>query len=134
MSSTSKIFVNTPDAIPPLPIFSQAVVSNGRVYVSGNIGCDKNLKLVDGGVQAQTRTALQNMSIVLKAAGSSLEQVVKVNIYLANMRRDFELMNEVYAEFFEKNKMPARTCVGVACLPMNADVELECIAEISSSS
>ncbi|KAF8167405.1 Endoribonuclease L-PSP, partial [Crassisporium funariophilum] len=111
---------------------AQAVISKGHVYASGNIGCDKDFKVVDGGVQAQTRAALRNLSIVLQAAGSGLEHIVKVNIYLANLPRDFLPMNKAYAEFFEKNRMPARTCIGVASLPMGADVEIECVAEVAS--
>jgi len=122
--------VFTPEAVPPLPIFSQAVISKGHVYVSGNIGCDENLKIVDGGVKGQTRALLRNMSIVLKEAGSGLDRIVKANVYLTDMVNDFKPMNEAYAEFFDKDKMPARTCVGVACLPMGAAVEIECIAEI----
>ncbi|KIK70597.1 hypothetical protein GYMLUDRAFT_32641 [Collybiopsis luxurians FD-317 M1] len=99
------------------------------IYVSGNIGCDKNFKIV-GDIKAQTRAALENVAVVLKAAGSGLEHIVKANIYLTNMARDFGSMNEAYAEFFAKDKMPARTCIGVSVLPMGADFEMECTAEI----
>ncbi|KAJ4002249.1 Endoribonuclease L-PSP [Lentinula boryana] len=116
-------------ANPVLPIFSQAVISKGTVYVSGNIGCDKNMKIV-GDIKAQTRAALENIAIVLKAAGSDLNCIVKANIYLTNMARDFGPMNEVYAEFSDKDRMPARTCIGVVALPMGADFEMECTAEI----
>ncbi|KAF5368331.1 hypothetical protein D9758_002154 [Tetrapyrgos nigripes] len=126
--------VHTEDANPVLPVFSQAVISRGYVYVSGNIGCDKNFKLVEGGIKAETRTALENIAVVLKAAGSGLEHIVKANIYLTDMARDFAPMNEVYAEFFEKGKMPARTCVGVAKLPFTAVFEMECMAEIPGGS
>ncbi|TFK77472.1 Endoribonuclease L-PSP [Pluteus cervinus] len=126
----SKKIIFTPDAVPPLPVFSQAVVSKGHVFASGNIGCTRDFKPLEG-VEAQTRAALTNLSIVLKASGSGLEHVVKVNIYLTNMSRDFQLMNEAYKEFFDKDKMPARTCIGVSSLPMNADVEIECIAEVA---
>jgi 2-iminobutanoate/2-iminopropanoate deaminase len=89
------------------------------VYASGNIGCDNHYRLVEGGVQAQTvrhyfgsglhgtfanevyqnqQAALHNLSIVLKEAGSGLEHIVKVNVYLTNMLRDFQPMNEAYAE------------------------------------
>ncbi|KIJ44803.1 hypothetical protein M422DRAFT_167709, partial [Sphaerobolus stellatus SS14] len=109
---------------------AQAIISRGMVYVSGNIGCDKEFKIVPGGVQAQTRAALNNISSLLKTAGSDLKHIVKANIYLTNMQRDFAPMNEAYAEFFDKDSMPARTCVGVATLPMGADFEMECVAEI----
>ncbi|KAJ3763146.1 Endoribonuclease L-PSP [Lentinula raphanica] len=122
--------VYTSEANPVLPVFSQAVISNGTVYVSGNIGCDKNMKIV-GDIKAQTRAALENIAVVLEAAGSGLDRIIKANIYLTNMARDFAPMNEVYAEFFDKDKMPARTCIGVAALPMGADFEMECTAEIS---
>ncbi|KAJ3806760.1 Endoribonuclease L-PSP [Lentinula aff. lateritia] len=120
-------FLFTPQANPVLP--TQAVISKGTIYVSGNIGCDKDMKIV-GDIRAQTRAALENIAIVLKAAGSGLDSIVKANIYLTNMARDFGPMNEVYAEFFDKDKMPARTCIGVAALPMGADFEMECTAEI----
>ncbi|KAF8899115.1 Endoribonuclease L-PSP [Infundibulicybe gibba] len=123
--------VFTEDALPALPVFSQAMISQGRVYVSGNIGCTRDFKIVSGGVQAQTRAALENMSVVLKAAGSGLEHIVKANVYLRDMDRDFQPMNEIYAQFFDKDCMPARTCIGVATLPMGADVEIECMAEIA---
>ncbi|KAF8921897.1 Endoribonuclease L-PSP [Mucidula mucida] len=126
----TKTIVYTDDAIPPMPIFSQAVISRGYVYVSGNIGCTKEFKVVEGGVKAQTRAALENLSIVLKAAGSGLEHIVKANIYLTNIKDDFAPMNEVYAEFFDKANMPARTCVGVAALPLGASFEMECMAEM----
>ncbi|EIM85346.1 Endoribonuclease L-PSP [Stereum hirsutum FP-91666 SS1] len=123
-------FVFTPDAVPPLPAFSQATISRGYVYVSGNIGCTKDFKIVEGGVQAEIRAALENMSKVLKAAGSGLEHVVKANLYMREMDRDFGPMNEIYVEFFAKDKMPARSCVGVKTLPLGALVEIECVAEI----
>ncbi|KAF7792435.1 hypothetical protein EIP86_003472 [Pleurotus ostreatoroseus] len=144
--------VHNPDALPTFPVFSQATISKGQVYVSGNIGCKPDLKtLVEGGVQAQTvgtriyhiqsstsshsclletkRAALENIAKVLKAAGSGLEHIVKANVYLTDME-NFGAMNEVYAQFFEAGKMPARTCIGVKALPLGADVEIECIAEI----
>ncbi|KAI0064057.1 Endoribonuclease L-PSP [Artomyces pyxidatus] len=133
-----KEIVFTEDALPPLPIYcdrfmspsAQAVVSRGTVYASGNIGITRDMNLVEGGVEAQTRAALENLSKVLKAAGSGLEHVLKVNVYLTNLPRDFQPMNGVYSQFFEQGKMPARTCIGVAALPLGADVEIECTAEV----
>ncbi|TEB38622.1 Endoribonuclease L-PSP [Coprinellus micaceus] len=122
-------YVFTEEAMPPLPVFSQATVSKGFVFASGNIGITKEWKLVEGGVKEQTRAALRNLEIVLKASGSSLQHIVKVNVYIRDFA-EFSGMNEAYAEFFEKDKMPARTCVGVASLPFNAAVEIECTAEL----
>ncbi|EPQ53222.1 YjgF-like protein [Gloeophyllum trabeum ATCC 11539] len=124
-----KKVISAPDAVPPLPAFSQAVVSEGKVYASGSVGCDKEFVLVPGGIKPQTRAALENLEKVLKAAGSGLEHIVKANCYLSNMQRDYVAMNEAYLEFF-KGDPPARTCVGVVVLPLGADIEIECIAEV----
>ncbi|KAJ7709569.1 Endoribonuclease L-PSP [Mycena rosella] len=125
----SKKIIFTKDAVPPMPVFSQATVAKGIVYCSGNIGCTNELVLVPGGVQSQARRALENLSIILKAAGSGLEHIVKANIYLTDMK-DFPAMNEVYSEFFDKDSMPARTCVAVAALPLEASFEIECTAVV----
>ncbi|KAJ7085770.1 Endoribonuclease L-PSP [Mycena belliarum] len=125
------IFAN--DAVPPMPVFSQATVAKGIVYCSGNIGCTNEFIVVEGGVQAQTRRALENLSVVLKAAGSGLQHIVKANVYLTDMR-DFSAMNEVYLQFFDKDNMPARTCVAVAALPLSASFEIECTAVVPDSS
>jgi reactive intermediate/imine deaminase len=130
--------VSTPNALPPLPSFSQAVISKGHVYVSGNIGLAEltdatNFKLAEGGVKGQVRTALENLSKVLKASGSGLEHIVKANVFLTDLPKDFGPMNEVYVEFFDKDKMPARTCIGVKNLPLGAAFEIECIAEIAGA-
>ncbi|KAF8604343.1 YjgF-like protein [Ceratobasidium sp. AG-I] len=125
----TKEIVYTENAVPPLPVFSQATIANGVVYCSGSIGCDHQLKLIPGGVAAQTTRALENLSAVLVAAGSGIEHILKANVYLANMPRDFGTMNEAYIKFFT-GPPPARTCVGVAALPMGADVEIECTAVV----
>ncbi|OAQ60362.1 endoribonuclease l-PSP domain-containing protein [Pochonia chlamydosporia 170] len=92
--------VRTDEAPPPLPQFSQAVVHNGMIYCSGNIGAlpNTNFVLVQGTVKDR-RQALKNLSAVLEAGGSKLENVVKMNIYITTMK-DFGLMNEAYDEFF----------------------------------
>ncbi|KAI0648169.1 YjgF-like protein [Trametes meyenii] len=125
----TKQIVFSEEANPPLPVYSQAVISGKTIYVSGSIGITRDMKLVEGGVQAQTRAALDNMTKVLKGAGVGLESVLKANIYLTNLQRDFTPMNEVYLEYFKSNP-PARTCIGVAALPLGAEVEIECIAEL----
>ncbi|KAG1877192.1 Endoribonuclease L-PSP [Suillus subluteus] len=126
----TKEVVLTYNAVPPLTTFSQAIISKGFVYVSGNIGCTNDFTIVEGGVQGQTFAALENMGKILKAAGSGLQHVVKANVYLTNLTRDFSDMNTTYMTFFEENAMPARTCVGVASLPLGASVEIECVAEL----
>ncbi|KAH9924253.1 YjgF-like protein [Epithele typhae] len=125
----TKQVVFSEEANPPLPIYSQAIISGKTIYVSGSIGITRDMKLVEGGVQAQTRVALDNMTKVLKGAGVDRTAVVKCNVFLANLPRDFAPMNEVYLEYFPVDP-PARTCIGVAALPLGADMEIECIAEL----
>ena len=117
-----------PAAIGP---YSQAVSHNGVLYCSGQIalGADgsDNTKAP---VEEQTRIALENLKAVLEAGGSSLEYVVKVGIFLADMN-DFQAVNEVYAQYFVHHR-PARACVAVRTLPRNALVEIECTAVVPS--
>ena len=102
--------VSTKKAPAPLPQFSQAVKYNGMVYCSGSIGLDpSSWKSVEGTVKDRTRQALQNLSAVLDEAGSSLRNVVKMNIFLTTMD-DFAAMNEAYDEFFTWDPKPV--CVG----------------------
>ena len=113
---------NAPQAIGP---YSQAIEAKGVIYTSGQIGLTPQGTLVEG-IEAQTRQVLSNLSEVLKAGGSSLQNVVKTTIFLSNMD-DFALVNAIYAEFFGEHK-PARSTVAVKALPKSALVEIECIA------
>lgn len=118
-----------PGAIGP---YSQAVVANGVVYCSGQIPIDPLTgEFVDGGVREQTAQVLKNLSAVLEAAGSSIEQVLKTTVFLSDMN-DFSAMNDVYAEFFGDSK-PARATVQAARLPRDARVEIECVALVDES-
>ena len=111
----------------PVGPFSPAVRDGDRVYMSGQVAQDPATgKLVEGGVAAQTEQIFRNVTVLLEAAGKSLVDVVKVNVYLTDIRR-FADMNEVYARHFVA-PYPARTTVAVAALPLNAEVEIEMIA------
>ena len=111
----------------PVGPFSPAVRDGDRVYTSGQIAQDPATgKLIEGGVAAQTAQVLQNLEAVLHAADKSLADVVKVNVYLTDMR-NFAEMNEVYARHFAA-PYPARTTIAVAALPLGAIVEIEMIA------
>ncbi|MEQ8412831.1 MAG: RidA family protein [Imperialibacter sp.] len=116
-----------PKAIGP---YSQAIRSGGLLFCSGQtpIVPDTN-KMVDGEIGPQTRQALMNLLAVLKAEGLSLADVVKTTVFLKNFR-DFPAMNAVYAEVFGEHQ-PARSTVEVSRLPLDALVEIECIAEAS---
>jgi 2-iminobutanoate/2-iminopropanoate deaminase len=111
----------------PVGPFSPAVRDRDRVYTSGQVAQDPATgKLIDGSVAAQTEQIFQNLKVILDAAGKSLADVVKVNVYLVDITR-FTEMNEVYARHFVA-PYPARTTLGVAALPLGAEVELEMIA------
>lgn len=113
-----------PAAVGP---YSQAVRVDNSIFTAGQIAIDPATgKLIEGNIADQTRQVLQNLSAVLEAAGSSLAQVIKTTIYLADMD-DFAAMNQVYAEFFPTDP-PARTTVQAGRLPLEARVEIEAIA------
>ncbi|MGI9036739.1 MAG: RidA family protein [Pyrinomonadaceae bacterium] len=117
---------NAPGAIGP---YSQAIKTGNLVFCSGQIPIDvKTGEFVSGDVAAQTEQVLKNLSAVLEAAGSSLNDVVKTTVFLADMN-DFAAMNEVYARYFSDNK-PARATVQAARLPRDARVEIEAIGLI----
>ncbi|BFZ55881.1 Protein mmf1, mitochondrial [Savitreella phatthalungensis] len=128
MSSTRAFQVVEPTAAcsPAAGPYSIATKANGMVFCSGQIPADSEGKLVEGDVGECTRQVITNLENVLKAAGSSLDKIVKVNIFLADMG-DFAKMNEVYAKMLPDPK-PARSCVAVKTLPKNVSVEIECIA------
>ncbi|KAJ5591952.1 uncharacterized protein N7459_002321 [Penicillium hispanicum] len=127
--STPKSAVLSRNAPAPPPFLSQAILMGDFLFCSGQIGSRPDTgALVQGSIQDRTRQIFSNLRSVLEAGGTSLENVVKCNIYLTSMS-DFAAVNEVYATVFEK-PMPARTCVCVKELPMGTDVEIECIAGI----
>lgn len=123
----SKITVTAPTAPPAVGPYSHAVIANGFIFTAGQVGLIPGTKnLVEGGIEAQTAQALENVKAVLAASGSGLEKVVKTTVFLANMD-DFAAMNGVYAKYFWRN-LPARSAVQVARLPLGALVEIETIA------
>lgn len=125
----AKMVVHTSQAPEAVGAYSQAISANGLVFCSGQVAIDSATgELVQGSVADQTRRALENLSIVLEAAGSALPHVLKVTAYLADMN-DFPEFNEAYALFFS-NDPPARATIGVSGLPKGALVEIECIAQV----
>jgi len=114
---------NAPQAIGP---YSQAIKTADLVFTSGQIGLTPEGKMVGDDVEAQTRQVLENLSAVLMEAGSSLNNVIKTTVFLSDME-DFAAVNTIYAEYFGAHK-PARSTVAVKTLPMNAKVEIDCIA------
>lgn len=121
--------VSTPSAPAAIGPYSQAVVHGGLVYCSGQVALDPATKaLVPGGIEEQTRQVVKNLGAVLAAAGSSFARVVKTTVYLKSMD-DFPRMNAVYGTAFE-SAPPARATVAVAKLPLDALVEIDCIAAL----
>jgi len=114
---------NAPAAIGP---YSQAVGIGGLLFTSGQIPLLPDGSLVAGDIEAQTRQVLANLAAVLEAGGSSLDQVVKCTVFLADMN-DFAAVNAVYAEAFP-SEPPARSAVEVARLPRDVMVEIEAVA------
>jgi len=113
-----------PKAIGP---YSQAIKANGFIFVSGQTAFDPaSGKAIEGGTARQTDRILENLRAILESAGSSLDRVVKVGVFLKDMN-DFTVMNEVYARYFPANP-PARTTVEVARLPRDFLVEIDVIA------
>ncbi len=117
---------NAPKAIGP---YSMAIKAGPFVFTSGQLGLDPVTgALAEGGVEAETRQALTNLSHILQAAGTGLAYVVKTTVFLRDIN-DFARMNSVYAEFFTENP-PARSAFQVAALPKGGAVEIEAVASL----
>ncbi len=126
MSRKTVTAVTAPVAVGP---YMHAVVANGLVFTAGQVGLVPGTKqLAEGGIEAQTAQALDNVRAVLEASGSGLERVVKTTVFLTDMD-DFAAMNEVYARYFWRYP-PARSTVQVARLPLGAIVEIEAIGTL----
>lgn len=119
--------VSTPAAPAAIGPYAQATAAGGMIFCSGQIGLSpENGALVEGGVAAQTRQALLNLSAVLEASGASFGDVTKTTLYLVQMS-DFAVVNEIYAEFLGESR-PARATVAVCELPKGALFEIDAIA------
>jgi len=115
----------TPHGPRPRGVYSQAIVSGGFVFVAGQIPVDPVTNALElGDIKAQTRRTLDNLQAILLAAGSSLRDVVRIGVYLADLA-DFDAMNEVFRKYFPEDP-PARTTIG-ANLP-KIKIEIDCIA------
>ncbi len=124
--------VNTAQAPKAIGPYSQGIRVGDFIFCAGQAGLDPATgRLVEGGIEAETRRVLKNLSAVLDEAGTSLKNVVKTTVFLTDMN-EFKTMNAVYAEFFPSNP-PARSTVQVARLPADARVEIEAIAVSSQS-
>jgi len=126
----SRDIISTTNAPQAIGTYSQAVKSGNRVYMSGQIPLDpKSMELVAGDVVTQIRRVLDNLQAVAQAAGGSLNDLVKLNVYLTDLA-NFPQVNQVMAEYFTE-PYPARAAVGVAALPKGAGVEMDGVMELT---
>ncbi len=126
----SKEIIQTENAPQAIGAYSQAVKVNGTVYLSGQIPLHpKTMEIVKGGIEAEIRRVLDNLSAVANAAGGSVQDIVKLNVFLTDMS-DFPVVNEVMADYFDK-PYPARAAVGVASLPKGVNVEVDAVMVFS---
>jgi 2-iminobutanoate/2-iminopropanoate deaminase len=119
-----------PGAPRPVAPFNHAVEIDGWVFITGQMPTEpgnEDAPLPEG-VEAQTRRVMDNLIIVLEGMGLTLENVVQARVYLTEFERDYEAMNTTYRAYFAEGKLPARTCVGVTGLAVNALVEIDMVA------
>ncbi|MBB6623625.1 RidA family protein [Clostridium gasigenes] len=117
--------VNAPAAIGP---YSQGVIIGDLVYTSGQLPINPQTKVMESEIKSATKQSLENCKAILESAGTNLDNVIKTMVFVKDLK-DFALVNEVYAEYFTKN-FPARSCVQVAKLPLDAMIEIEVIATL----
>ena len=126
-SRMEKEIISTKNAPSALGPYSQAVRAEGFLFISGQLPVDPSTgELAGESIEDQTRQSLGNIKAILEAAGSSLDSVVKVGVYIRDMD-DFAAMNKIYSQYFTEG-FPARCCIQVVKLAMNARVEIEAVA------
>lgn len=127
-----KTIIRSDDAPAPVASYSQAVRAGNLLFTSGQIAIDpKTGRMVEGGIEPETRQVLDNLGAVLAAANASYHDVLKATVYLADMS-EFAAFNAVYAKYFG-DEPPARVTVGIAALPRNARVEIEVVALLATA-
>ncbi len=125
-----KKIILTANAPSPIGPYSQAVTSNGILYISGQIPLDPSTgELITTGIQDETHRVMKSLKAILEEAGVGFNNVVKCSLFVADMN-DFGTINEVYGSYFEDNP-PARETVEVSTLPKNVNIEISCIATLN---
>lgn len=123
--------IRTDQAPQAIGTYSQAIRVGNTVYLSGQIALDpQTMTLVPGDTEAEIRRVLDNLSAVARAAGGSLADVVKLNVFLVDLSH-FALVNQIMAEYFQE-PYPARAAIGVAALPRDASVEMDGVLELGN--
>ncbi len=131
-----KQVIATVEAPPVLGPYAQATKADNIVYVSGQLPMDPNRQMVTGSIAVQTERVLLNIQAILEEAEATMDDVMKISIYMTNLD-DFDEMNRVFALFFpnsdnSRRLPPARSCVEVSRLPKDAAIEMDAVAVISS--
>ena len=122
----AKTIIHTADAPQAIGTYSQAVKVDNTVYISGQIPLDPaSMEVVEGGIGAEITRVFDNLKAVADAAGGSLADVVKLNIFLVDLG-NFPTVNEIMAKYFEE-PYPARAAIGVAALPKGVGVEMDAV-------
>ncbi|MEK9604507.1 MAG: RidA family protein [Flavobacteriaceae bacterium] len=123
-----KKIISTPNAPSPIGPYNQAVLANGTLYISGQIGLKPStMEWVNHDIEAETKQVMENLKSVLEAAQMNFENVVKSSIFLKEME-DFGRVNQIYSSYFNDETAPARETVAVKTLPKNVNVEISMIA------
>ena len=122
--------INTPSAPKALGPYSQAIITGGLIFTSGQIPLNPMTgNIVEGDFKQRVMQVLKNINAVLEAGGTEFSSILKMTVFLTDLSR-FSTVNEVFSDQFKGIEPPARSVVEVAGLPMNADIEIECIASV----
>ena len=123
-----KEIIKTSNAPSAIGTYNQGIKANGFLFTSGQIGIDPaSGKLVDGGIISQTDRTLININAILNESGIQKESIIKLSVFLINLG-DFEHINDSFSKFFNNSNFPARTTIEVSRLPLDALVEIDCVA------
>ena len=126
---SSKRLIKTSNAPDPVGPYNQAIKAGNFIFCSGQIAINPETNKVDclGNIEEETKQVLKNLSEVLNAGGSTIEDVIKTTIFLTDLK-NFQIVNKVYSDFFGGKDSPARACVEVSSLPKGVMIEIDCVA------
>jgi len=128
---SSPIAIKTSAAPDPVGPYNQAIKAGNFIYCSGQIAINPSSNQIDclGDIKGETNQVLKNLKAVLTASGASLEDVIKTTIFLTDLN-NFQIVNDIYSQFFKNEPSPARACVEVSSLPKGVLIEIDCVAYI----
>ena len=126
---SSKRLIKTSNAPDPVGPYNQAIKAGNFIFCSGQIAINPETNKVDclGNIEEETKQVLKNLSEVLNAGGSTIEDVIKTTIFLTDLK-NFQIVNKVYSDFFGGKESPARACVEVSSLPKGVMIGIDCVA------